>query len=89
MIGIVNKDDIFLNEICDKLGETLKDSGLCYHATKYAELLKHPKESKFALIIAETKKYYNLIMSTLTQKERNLIQWIGSDWFDKEPLNND
>ena len=89
MIGIVNKDDIFLNEICDKLGETLKDSGLCYHATKYAELLKHPKESKFALIIAETKKYYNLIMSTLTQKERNLIQWIGADWFDKEPLNND
>ena len=89
MIGIVNKDDIFLNEICDKLGETLKDSGLCYHATKYAELLKHPKESKFALVISETKKYYNLIMSTLTQKERNLIQWIGSDWFDKEPLNND
>ena len=89
MIGIVNQDDNFLNEICDKLGETLKDSGLCYHATKYAELLKHPKESKFALIIAETKKYYNLIMSTLTQKERNLIQWIGSDWFDKEPLNND
>lgn len=84
MIGIVNQDDNFLNEICDKLGETLQDSGLCYHATKYAELLKHPDGSKFALIIATTKNYYNLIMSTLTQNEKNLIQWIGSDWFDKE-----
>ncbi len=84
MIGIVNQDDNFLNEICDKLGKTLKDSGLCYHATKYADLLKHPDGSKFALVISETKNYYNAIMTTLTQKERNLIQWIGSDWFNKE-----
>lgn len=84
MIGIVNQDDNFLNEICDKLGETLQNSGLCYHASKYAELLKYPDGSKFALVIAETKRYYNIIMSTLTQDEKNLIQWIGADWFNKE-----
>ena len=84
MIGIVNKSEDFLNVICSNLGETLKASGLCYHATKYAELLKHPKETKFTLIISQKENYYNLIMESLTQTDRDTIEWIGTDWFDKE-----
>jgi hypothetical protein len=38
------------------------------------------------LVVSENKKYYDVIMSTLTQEERNLIQWIGADWFPDVPM---
>ena len=61
------------------------NKSLVYNAIKYANLIEYPDGSKYALIISENKKYYDVIMSTLTQEEKNLIQWIGSDWFPDSP----
>ena len=81
MIGIVNDNADFLNDISNKLGQFLKDSGLCYHAENYADLIEYPDGSKYALTISENKQYYDPIMTTLTQEEKNMIEWIGSDWY--------
>ncbi len=85
MIGIVSTDEGMLNDICIKLCNTLEASGLVFNADKYAELLTYPDGSKYALPVSENKKYYDFIMNTLTQEERNMIQWIGSDWY-PEPI---
>jgi len=85
MIGVISSDNLMLNDICLKLGNTLEESILYYDAEKYADLIEYPDGSKYALPISENKKYYDVIMSTLTQEEKNLIQWIGSDWFPDSP----
>jgi hypothetical protein len=85
MIAIVSTDKDMLNDICMKLCNALESSDLVFNADKYAELLVYPDGSKYALPISENKKYYDVIMTTLTQEERNMIQWIGSDWF-PEPI---
>lgn len=85
MIGIVSTDDVMLNDVCIKLCEALEDSILVYDAEKYADLIEYPDGSKYALPISENKQYYDVIMLTLTQEERNMIQWIGSDWY-PEPI---
>jgi hypothetical protein len=85
MIGLVDTGSQLLNDICIKLCNALEDSILVYNAVKYANLIEYPNGSKYALIISENKKYYDVIMSTLTQEEKNLIQWIGSDWFPDSP----
>ena len=83
MIGIVNDNADFLNDICNKLGQSLKDSGLCYHAEKYADLIEYPDGSKYALPVSENKKYYDVIMNSLTQEEKNKIEYLHSDWFEE------
>jgi hypothetical protein len=59
---------------------------LVYNAKMYADLLTYPDGLKYCLVISENKKYYDVIMLTLTQEERNLIQWIGADWFPDVPM---
>jgi len=81
MNGIVNTNKDFLSELSSRLHLTLNSEKIKYVAQIYAKILQHPEELKFALLISENKIYNNIIMQTLTEDEKEMIQTIGSDWF--------
>ena len=86
MIGLVSSDNGMLSDVCGKICNALDESDLVYNAKMYADLMTYTDGSKYCLVISENKKYYDVIMLTLTQEERNLIQWIGADWFPDVPM---
>ena len=81
MNGIVNTNKNFLSELSSKLHLTLNSAKIKYVAQIYAKFMQHPDELKFALVISEHNIYKKIIMDTLTNDEKEMIQPIGSDWF--------
>ena len=86
MDAIVNTNKSFLSELASKLHLTLNTKKIEYVAQIYGKILQHPNELKYALIISEHDCYKKIILETLTDEEKEMIEQIGSDWFPKNPL---
>ena len=81
MTGIVNTSIDFLQVLNDKLHLTLNSAKIKYVAQTYAIPMKHPGEELYALLLTKKTLYLNIIMDTLTDDEKAMIQELGSDWF--------
>ena len=79
MIGIVNADDTLLQGINDRIHQALEAAPVDYVAEKYGELLQNG--DLYALVILEIPVHWNpVIMATLTQDEKDMIQTLGPEW---------
>jgi hypothetical protein len=79
MIGIVNADDNFLQGINDRIHQALEAAPVDYVAERYAVLLEN--NNLYALVILEIPvAWYPVIMGTLTQDEKDMIQTLGPEW---------
>ena len=79
MIGIVSADDNFLQGINDRIHQALKAAPVDYVADRYAVLLQN--NNLYALVILEIPVAWNpVIMATLTQDEKDMIQTLGPEW---------
>ena len=79
MIGIVNADDNFLQGINDRIHQELEAEPVDYVADRYAVLLEN--NNLYALVILEIPVAWNpVIMGTLTQDEKDMIQTLGPEW---------
>lgn len=79
--GIVNTSIDFLQSLNNKLHLTLNSAKIKYVAQTYAIPMKHPGEELYALLLTKKDLYLNIIMDTLTDDEKAMIQELGSDWF--------
>jgi len=85
MVGIVDTDDEVLRNIEQRIDALLKVDAKTkdkYNAVKYADIISHPTDVKYALPITELKYFNTLIMEELTQEEINKIETLGSDWWE-------
>ncbi len=82
MIGLISADETQLNDISARLHIALNSSQARYHATEYGQAMKHVNEDLYALILLEKEDYYPVIINTLTDDERAMIQPVTPDWFD-------
>ena len=79
MIGIVSADDNFLQGINDRIHQALEAAPVDYVADRYAVLLQN--NNLYALVILEIPVHWNpVIMGTLTQDEKDMIQTLGPEW---------
>lgn len=81
MIGLISTDETQLNDISARIHIALNSSQARYFATEYGEAMKHTSEDLYALILLEKEDYYTIIINTLTEDERAMIQALTPDWF--------
>ena len=86
MEGIVNTSIDFLQVLNAKLHLTLNSEKIKYVAQTYAIPIKHPDEELYALMLVKKPLYLDVIMRTLTEGEKSMIQDLGPDWFFKIPI---
>tara|TARA_R110002096_G_scaffold135829_5_gene287920 strand:- start:1475 stop:1726 length:252 start_codon:yes stop_codon:yes gene_type:complete len=81
MIGLIGTDQTQLNDISARIHIALNSSHARYFATEYGDAIKHTSEDLYALILLEKEDYYTIIINTLTEGERTMIQPVTPDWF--------
>ena len=86
MEGIVNISIDFLQVLNDKLHLTLNSAKIKYVAQTYAIPMKHPGEELYALVLTKKPLYLYIIMNTLNDDEKAMIQELGPEWFPELPI---
>ena len=86
MQGIVNESIDIIKDINSRLHLALNTAKIKYVAQTYGIPIKHPGEELYALILTNNPLYLDIIMITLTEEEKAMIQELGSDWFPEIPL---
>ena len=81
MIGLISTDEAQLNDISARIHIALNSSHARYFAAEYGQPMKHINEDLYALILLEKEDYYPIIINTLTEGERTMIQPVTPDWF--------
>ncbi len=83
MTGIVGTDEEQLKGISARIHQALESSAVDYVAQEYGDPIQHPNEADlFALIILDVPAIWHpIIMDSLTQEEKLMMQVMGSDWF--------
>lgn len=81
MEGIVNISIDFLQVLNAKLHLTLNSAKIKYVAQTYAIPMKHPEEELYALVLTKNPLYLDIIMNTLNDDEKAMIQELSPDWF--------
>ncbi len=81
MIGLVNADNQLLEDICIRIHVALEQSSAKYVADRYSILLYNSEDNLYALRIVQMPAEWNdVIMGTLTEQEKEMMQDISNDY---------